>query len=93
MAEYITKAEALHAVEDAMELTSSEYDMIAEKIDNVPAADVAPVVHGEWKSNGLGGYAYVFVCSQCGYVDGYPFNDRHKFCPNCGAKMDGGEGK
>lgn len=44
MAEYITKEEALNAVEDAMELTSSEYDMIAEKIDNVPAADVAPVV-------------------------------------------------
>lgn len=36
MAEYITKEEALNAVEDAMELTSSEYDMIAEKIDNVP---------------------------------------------------------
>lgn len=66
---------------------------VASIFDSTPAADVAPVVHGEWKSNGLGGYTYVFVCSQCGYVDGYPFNDRHKFCPNCGAKMDGGEGK
>lgn len=42
MAEYITKEEALNAVEDAMELTSSEYDMIAEKIDNVPV----------WSKNG-----------------------------------------
>ena len=42
---------------------------------------------GEWISNELGGYKYAFYCSECGWVDGYPFNDRHKFCPNCGAKM------
>lgn len=46
---------------------------------------------GEWISNELGGYEYAFYCSECGWVDGYPFNDRHKFCPNCGAKMKGGE--
>lgn len=45
---------------------------------------------GEWISNELGGYKYAFYCSECGWVDGYPFNDRHKFCPNCGAKMEGG---
>jgi PHP family Zn ribbon phosphoesterase len=45
---------------------------------------------GEWISNKLGGYKYAFYCSECGWVDGYPFNDRHKFCPNCGAKMKGG---
>lgn len=46
---------------------------------------------GEWISNELGGYKYAFYCSECGWVDGYPFNDRHKFCPNCGAKMKGGK--
>lgn len=46
---------------------------------------------GEWISNELGGYKYAFYCSECGWVDGYPFNDRHKFCPNCGARMKGGE--
>lgn len=45
---------------------------------------------GEWISNELGGYQYAFHCSECGWVDGYPFNDRHKYCPNCGAKMKGG---
>ena len=34
-------------------------------------------------------YEWTFVCSECGYIDGYPFNDRHNYCPNCGAKMDG----
>ncbi len=45
---------------------------------------------GEWISNELGGYKYAFYCSECGWVDGYPFNDRHKYCPHCGAKMKGG---
>lgn len=45
---------------------------------------------GEWISNELGGYKYAFYCSECGWVDGYPFNDRHKYCPNCGAHMKGG---
>lgn len=57
-------------------------------LDDVPAADVAPVVHGEWISNDLGGYKWAFHCSLCGFVDGYPFNDRFNFCPQCGAKME-----
>ena len=44
---------------------------------------------GEWISNELGGYKYAFYCSECRWVDGYPFNERHKYCPNCGAKMKG----
>ena len=49
----------------------------------VPAADVAPVVHGRWECG--------CQCSVCGDRHG-PYNDRHKpyynFCPNCGAIMD-----
>lgn len=44
---------------------------------------------GEWISNELGGYEYAFYCSECGWVDGFPFNDRHKYCPNCGVHMKG----
>ena len=55
---------------------------------DAPAADVAPVVHGRWIDNGANGYKWAFVCSLCGYVDGHPFDNRHNFCPNCGAKMD-----
>ena len=52
------------------------------------ANSVAPVVHGRWISKNPHGYEWTFVCSNCGYVDGYPFNDRHNYCPNCGAKME-----
>lgn len=64
--------------------------MVTEMIQDAPAADVAPVVHGRWISYGIG-YGFCYKCSACGYIDGYPFNDRHNYCPGCGAKMDGGE--
>ena len=44
---------------------------------------------GEWIPQG-GGFSWVFKCSCCGWVDGYPLNERHKYCPNCGAEMKGG---
>ena len=62
-------------------------DMLDEVID-APPADVAPVVHGRWISKNHHGYEWVFVCSNCDYIDGYPFNDRPNYCPNCGARMD-----
>lgn len=61
---------------------------IGAEIKNMPAADVAPVVHGRWISKNPHGYEWIFVCSNCDYIDGYPFNDRSNYCPNCGAKMD-----
>ena len=59
-------------------------------LDNIPAAEVAPVVHGRWISDG-DGYHWTYNCSICAWKDGYPFNERHNFCPNCGARMDGGD--
>ena len=62
-----------------------------------PAADVAEVVHGQWEGEG-DGYADgeivldVWHCSQCGYCidDGTDNPDcLPKYCPGCGAKMDG----
>lgn len=47
-----------------------------------PAANVAPVVHGHRVDDG-GFYAR---CSQCDGVLPLCAN----YCPNCGAKMDGG---
>lgn len=50
--------------------------------------DVAPVVHGRWIADG-DGYHWTYTCSICAWKDGYPFNERHNYCPNCGARMDG----
>lgn len=66
-------------------------DDMLDEVECFQPSDVAPVVHGLWISKNPHGYEWTFVCSNCGYVDGYPFNDRHNYCPNCGAKMYGGD--
>ena len=54
-----------------------------QSISDIPGADVAPVVHGHRVDDG-GFYAR---CSQCDGVLPLCAN----YCPNCGAKMDGGD--
>lgn len=74
------------------------YEDAANMLQDMPAADVAEVVHGQWQGEG-DGYADgalvydVWVCSNCGHYidDGTDDPDcLPKYCPNCGAKMDGG---
>ena len=48
-------------------------------MEETPTLDYAPVVHGEWVEG--------LKCSKCGQVD----MTKPNFCPNCGAKMDGGK--
>ena len=57
------------------------------QIDAEPAADVAPVVHGEWEFISLDGSLW---CSRCKRPSGHGRRGENKYCPNCGAKMDGG---
>lgn len=66
------------------------YNDLAEDFYSIPAADVAPVVHGRWIHDGCrvkGGIDWCH-CSECGKSDN--FCARTNYCPNCGAKMDGG---
>lgn len=60
-------------------------------IKDLPAADVAEVVHGRWiKDDFLSDDVNnAEKCSQCGELIGW-FGNLPNYCPNCGAKMDGG---
>ena len=49
----------------------------------VPTVDTVPVVHAHWKYGKNG----VFWCSTCECIPA----TKSKFCPSCGAKMDGDE--
>ena len=64
-------------------------EMSEKEFDQFPAADVAPVVHGRWVRKGSNWY-----CTGCdkGYriSCGSPSANTFDYCPNCGAKMDGG---
>lgn len=53
-------------------------------IEDAPAADVAPVVYGRWVFGGDG----CVICSECNEEESN--NNHRNYCPNCGAKMDGG---
>lgn len=75
-------------------------DYLAEYLDDIPTADVAPVVHGEWLPISDGAWA---ECSECGETCDVSDNggmtafelfcDCYKYCPTCGAKMDGEDGR
>lgn len=62
---------------------------------SIPAADVAPVVHGHWVVRFDGPYKRRrCYCSHCGKhngVGGIAQNQEKPYCPNCGARMDDDE--
>ena len=58
-------------------------------VQSLPAADVAPVRHGRWERVDYGNGLYNYHCSSCRHIP--RGNIRSNYCPNCGAKMDGGE--
>ena len=97
--EYISR-EAFKA--EALRLSThylNEWDTLGvlAAADRIPSADVAPVRHGRWNEESpdcLDGDS-VYVCSVCGetwtLIEGTPLDNNMHYCPNCGAKMDGGK--
>lgn len=65
--------------------------------ERIPAVDAAPVKHGKWEGKQLDNFKkYQVACSNCGWIgienyDSYNDPSDFNYCPNCGAKMDGGE--
>ena len=63
----------------------------AHMIEEAPAVDAAPVVHGRWVEYPV---AHYFKCSKCKYIVPYKkavrINEKqsYNYCPNCGAKMN-----
>ena len=58
----------------------------ARLLDEMPAADVAPVVHARWierSDKGIISMTHPYMCSRCWRVE----MDKEPYC-NCGAKMD-----
>lgn len=75
-------------------------DDVINSIGNQPTADVVEVKHGEWREGALlkvgreiKHYPSV-ICSDCGITFCDIINNHnymYRYCPHCGAKMDGGK--
>lgn len=76
MADYIKRK----VVKELLNINYSDY---LDAIDRIPAADVAPVMHGQWVFGGDG----CVICSECNEEESN--NNHRNYCPNCGARMDG----
>lgn len=70
-------------------------NLILMEIDEAPAADVAPVVHGRWldedfpeKMATVHGFAICSVCGKLSHKSEHGYNILSIYCPHCGAKMD-----
>ena len=89
MTEYIERKALRDTLYDADAITMSGIKIL----NQFPAADVAPVRHGRWVSVP---HKLARVCSMCNRDEPYKFADIdadvYEYCPNCGAKMDGGAG-
>jgi hypothetical protein len=81
---------------------SEGYDILIQLVKHFPTVDAVEVVHGRWETANDGTH----FCSNCGYDAPYTWDeiDRNfinsaddvpdrpsNYCPNCGAKMDGGK--
>ncbi len=84
--------------EDALRALYTDYAYAAmDVIKRLPAADVAEVVHGEWmRTDDDWNSLTTIQCSLCGEEWCFEVDEdvsllNYKYCPNCGAKMDGGD--
>lgn len=90
--EYINRKEALALVkpdtpedEKAAITIATAKKLIRSILHRTPSADVAPMQHGRWLYHTLIDEHIHAECSECHKV-----RIIDNFCPNCGAKMDGG---
>ena len=91
MAEYIEREAILREIERRERLMVGDktisVDALKRFILNRPAADVTPVVHGRWVEYQI---PPIICCSNCDWATGIE-EKNFQHCPNCGAKMDGGD--
>ena len=106
MADYIDRGALAEQLRTIMERyfaqgrveVAEDYNWAITVLDSAPAADVVPVVHGEWlRADDDWNSLTTIQCSLCGEEWCFETDDdvsllNYKYCPNCGAKMDGGDG-
>ena len=86
--EYIDRETLLHKIRWA---SSAEEAVMS--VRRIPAADVTPVRHGQWRWVAYDANPKIgnWHCSYCNRIP--KSFQKEDFCPNCGAEMDKEESK
>lgn len=71
-------------------IMEDDFKKAIKKIPKCIVADVSPVRHVRWRKGGYVCGETEWQCSACGETELRTSIDRFKYCPFCGAKMDGG---
>ena len=98
MIEYIKRQAALDTLQAPEMCGITPYHL--KLIKNIPAADVAPVIHSYWESYSCSQFMGIDEWGEPKWRDGrfyicHNYKCRRKtvvksnYCPNCGARMDG----
>ena len=88
MSDLISRNALLDAMPKNDELLSVDVRRI---ICESPIIDAEPARHGRWVKSGYACGESEWTCTICGNKEWRTSTSRLKFCPFCGAKMDGGE--
>ena len=89
MTDAISRSAAIEALDQHSYETISDYDKTVELLNELPALDVAPVVHAHWiKTFGSDGFVSTLRCSKCNNSENSTYIPGN-FCWFCGARMDG----
>lgn len=88
MDEYIKREQVLKLLESAQAWNWS-MNTLYDEMKDLPSADVAPVVHGEWMRYSRTLWHYCSVCLEDALMSKSTGTEvLSSFCPHCGAKMD-----
>ena len=99
MAKYIQKQAAIYALVNEANTHNNPvkraYTRAAAIIEQITSEDVQPVQHGRWiaENRDNRGYADCYTCTNCNcysYTYTLMKDCEYEYCPNCGARMDGG---
>ena len=86
-------ANALPVYQRTIRYNTDEYVqeyVLAYDVRTAPTVDAVEVVHGRWEINEKFADYECSVCKQGDIIAPYFKRLKMNYCPNCGAKMDGG---
>lgn len=71
-------------------LDDHEKKVLDSFVETCLAVDAVPVVHGRWIRKDQKDHPFSVLLPHCSNCGALRVQDTANYCPNCGAKMDGG---